>query len=300
MKTVSVIITCFNSEKYIEKCLKGVLNQTYPIKEIIVIDGGSSDNTPKILSKFSKYKKIKIIVQPKNFGLAKDRNTGILHSKSELVAFLDADCVPHRNWLKELVKNINGNVVGASGRLIEKYKNTLGDRWRVQHMSQDAGRKKIELNYLPGNNNVYLRNVLIEVGMFDEYFKTNGEDVDIGKRLREKGYKLVHEPNAIVYHLRKDDIFSVLKSRWKWANAKKGIRGSEVYSLTCLTYKILCIFFWFFRFIVKDLKTKEWELVLVDLVMPFYWLKINFWKYFSHKKDEIEAIFQSMKDIMKK
>ena len=93
---VSVIITSYNSEKFIERSIKSVLNQSGKkyIKEILLIDDGSTDKTIDIAQKISN--KIKIYSK-KNKGPASSRNFGILKSESELVAFLDADDYWHKD-----------------------------------------------------------------------------------------------------------------------------------------------------------------------------------------------------------
>lgn len=91
---ISIIIPVYKVEKYLEKCLNSVINQTYKNLEIICINDGSPDNSLKILEKYKKIdKRIKIINQ-ENKGLAGARNTGINNANGELIFFLDSD-----DWL---------------------------------------------------------------------------------------------------------------------------------------------------------------------------------------------------------
>lgn len=85
---VSVIIPTYNSEKYIEQCVKSVLEQTYTNYEVIVIDDGSQDHTQQILKPY--FPVIKYIYQD-NQGAAKARNNGCEIAQGEFLAFLDAD-----------------------------------------------------------------------------------------------------------------------------------------------------------------------------------------------------------------
>ena len=93
---ISVIITSYNSEEFIERSIKSVLDQSGKkyIIEILLIDDGSTDKTINIAKKISE--EIKIISK-KNKGPASSRNLGVLKSKSELVAFLDADDYWHKD-----------------------------------------------------------------------------------------------------------------------------------------------------------------------------------------------------------
>ncbi len=86
--TVSVVVTTYNQARYIEATLESVFNQTYPAWEVIVVDDGSTDDTPNRLARFGD--KIRYIRQ-KNQGVASSRNTGVSHARGDYVALLDGD-----------------------------------------------------------------------------------------------------------------------------------------------------------------------------------------------------------------
>ncbi|MBQ9229379.1 MAG: glycosyltransferase family 2 protein [Eubacterium sp.] len=88
---VSIIIPCYNVEKYLDRCLNSVVNQTYQNLEIILIDDGSTDNTPVLCDEWTvKDKRIKVIHKA-NDGLANARNTGIEVCTGDYVMFTDSD-----------------------------------------------------------------------------------------------------------------------------------------------------------------------------------------------------------------
>ena len=102
---ISVIITSFNSEKFIEKSITSVMNQTFNNFELIVVDDCSKDKTIKILNILKKKFSFKTISLKKNSGTpGKPRNIGIKNCKGKLVAFLDADDYWHEDKLKYQVK----------------------------------------------------------------------------------------------------------------------------------------------------------------------------------------------------
>ncbi len=101
-KKVSVIIPLYNAEKYIERTIQSILNQTYQNLEIIIVDDESPDSSVEICQQFND-SRIHIFHQ-KNRGLAGSRNTGIRHAQGDYIAFMDADDI----WLPEkLAKHIN-------------------------------------------------------------------------------------------------------------------------------------------------------------------------------------------------
>ena len=88
---ISVIVPVYNVEKYLEKCLNSLVNQTYQNIEIIVVDDGSTDNSGRIADDFAlKYDIIKVI-HTKNGGLSAARNVGIENAGGEYIAFVDSD-----------------------------------------------------------------------------------------------------------------------------------------------------------------------------------------------------------------
>ena len=92
MIKISVIIPVYNAEKYLARCLKSVINQTFKDIEIICINDVSSDNSAEILNAYAKIdERIRVINNPQNMGAALSRNAGIDAAKGEYIYFIDAD-----------------------------------------------------------------------------------------------------------------------------------------------------------------------------------------------------------------
>ena len=90
----SIIIPAYNSQDYLEKGVKSVINQTYDNLEIVLVDDGSKDNTLKICNKFAEIDNRVKVIHQENGGHTSARNTGLLNSTGEYVIFLDSD-----DWL---------------------------------------------------------------------------------------------------------------------------------------------------------------------------------------------------------
>jgi len=125
---VSVIITVYNEEKYIEKCLDSLQVQTFKDFEMVVIDDGSTDDTLKILNEYQisniKYR----VFQQKHEGPAKARNFGVAKAKGEVLVFLDGDMYFEKNFLEKLVNPIlKGKAKGTYS--VEEYVANWNNVW---------------------------------------------------------------------------------------------------------------------------------------------------------------------------
>lgn len=129
---VSAIISFYNSEEYVEKCLKSVMNQTLKELEIIVIDDGSTDRTRQIMRKIAKSDSRVICVTKQNRGLASSRKQGMALATGEYITFVDGDDYIHKDMYKEMYQRakkenldiIQCNIIPTGDR----------DRWKeVEH-----------------------------------------------------------------------------------------------------------------------------------------------------------------------
>lgn len=106
---VSVVVPIYNVEKYLNRCLQSIINQSYKNIEIILVNDGSTDNSLQIAEEEEKNdSRIKIITQ-KNQGLSMARNTGIQHATGEYICFVDSDDFVHKDYVKCLIENLEEN-----------------------------------------------------------------------------------------------------------------------------------------------------------------------------------------------
>ena len=120
MKKISVIIPVYNVEKYIEECIKSVLNQSFRDLEIICVDDCGQDKSIKIIEELAKDdERIKIIHHSQNRGLAPARNTGMQNAEGDYIFFLDSDDYILPDTLEKLytkIEETNSDFVCASSK----------------------------------------------------------------------------------------------------------------------------------------------------------------------------------------
>ena len=131
MNKISVILTTYNVEKYIEQCINSILNQTIKQFELIILDDGSKDNTVNIIE--TNYPKLKII-KNSHLGVAKERNLGIELSTGEYLCFLDSDDYFESDMLEKLYNSIIKNNSDISISKAYKFDTNTNDEIILNYM----------------------------------------------------------------------------------------------------------------------------------------------------------------------
>jgi glycosyltransferase involved in cell wall biosynthesis len=163
---LSVIITAYNYEKYIERAIRSCLDQSLSRNhyEIIVVNDGSSDSTKKILDNYSK--EIRAFHLPKNVGLAAARNFGIKKAMGQFVVFVDADdYIQHDMLLIQktfLQENNMLDAVSVDYYLVDERGNHL------EHVN--AEKKPIACGIM------FRKDLLVDIGLYDESFRAREEE----------------------------------------------------------------------------------------------------------------------------
>ena len=123
---VSIIVAAYNAEKTIGNCLKSLTSLDYPKYEIIVVDNNSTDNTANIVRA---YDVVYLLEQERGWPAA--RNTGVRHSKAQVIANIDADCTADKHWLKNLVRELmsDDKIGGVVGRTYVEEGDTMVEKF---------------------------------------------------------------------------------------------------------------------------------------------------------------------------
>ena len=135
---VSVIMPCYNMERYISETIASVQRQTYPHWELLIVDDASTDETVKIIESYSQTdSRIRFAIKKQNSGIADTRNQCIQMAQGLFLAFLDADDIWHPEKLEKqlgfmMEKNVGFTYstydwIDEDGKTLNKYINTIGD-----------------------------------------------------------------------------------------------------------------------------------------------------------------------------
>jgi GT2 family glycosyltransferase len=211
---ITLVIPCYNADAFIGTMLHSVEKQTLSPTEILVIDDGSSDGSREIVRQ---HPGVRLISHDRNYGIAAARNTAWKNAIGDIIVYLDADTIAHQNLLEELVKFYNsGDIAGVGGRGLEICQISLYDRWRKEVLFQGWGEQFIsDVPFLFGLCSSFRRQFLNDLGGFDPFFRISGEDMDLSYRARKAGFRLVYNPNALVFHLRTDDRRSIRQMTYR-------------------------------------------------------------------------------------
>ncbi|WP_375512534.1 glycosyltransferase family 2 protein [uncultured Nostoc sp.] len=188
MPNVSVIIPTFQRADLVSETIESVLAQTYTDYEIIVVNDGSTDNTREVLAKFKD--KITVIDQ-ENKGLATARNTGIMASQGQYIAFVDDDDLWIPNKLEKQIPcfESNPNIGLVYSNIVFFDDNCVFTSKIWPKGSHPPGVLKswmlFMVDYIPVPTVVVRRECLDKVGLFDQTL-TSCEDYDLWLRIIEK------------------------------------------------------------------------------------------------------------------
>jgi len=218
---VTVIIPCYNREKYIKDTIESVLAQTYPNLEIVAVDDGSKDNSRRILESLGK--KIRVLEHPGrvNKGQSAAINLGIHSTKSEYIAILDSDDLfaPEKieRQVEFLKKNPKFGVVYSNGYYIDQYGNKLFRFYPDDHVElSDPERILLDCYFLLPNNSLVRRKVFEQVGGFDESLRS-AQDHDMAIRVGEKT-RIGFINEDLFFYRRHSDSISQKKAMLRWEN----------------------------------------------------------------------------------
>jgi len=212
-KKISVVVPAFNEEKYIEKLLVSLCNQTISREdyEIIIVDGGSTDRTVEICRKYAD----KIIVQ-ETPTVGGARNDGVKHADAELIFTTDADCIVASNTLERIISIFNSHpeVVMVYGIVTP-----LEKRFRYAFLLE-LNNAFVKILY---RFRIYL-SIGSSIAFRKKYFKWvkgfptvgAGDDYGFSFRMRRVGEVKLDEGLRVYFSMRRYEKYGFARSFYEW------------------------------------------------------------------------------------
>ena len=215
---ISIVIVNWNGKKFLRGLLESIQEQTVKPKEILMVDNGSEINS--LSGIFKEFSWLKVIENRRNLGFSVGCNQGIRNTTGEWVLILNSDVYLSHNFLEQAFGDFPfGKKIGAvapkllrfDGVTLDTCGQFLGRNRRAQEVGygeKDRGQfeEPQEVFSICGAAGFYRRTMLEDVAVngeyFDESFFAFYEDLDLGWRAQNRGWKAYYTPRAVGYHYR--------------------------------------------------------------------------------------------------
>lgn len=188
---VTIIMSVYNEEKTIERALESIIAQTFKKWKLLICDDGSSDDTVKIINRYTKLfpSKIILIRNRTNRGLTYSLNRMVKICKTEYIARMDADDISHKDRLEKEVEFLDSNHIFAFvGSSINKFDDN-GLKWYVEYPEFPTKKMLVKCNPFVHPSIIIRTNILGKVNAYRNSITTaRCEDYDLWFRLYERGY----------------------------------------------------------------------------------------------------------------
>lgn len=233
---VSVIVPIYNVEKYLQKCIDSLLNQTYKNIEIILVNDGTLDDSLKICEDNQKKdSRIKIISQ-ENGGLSKARNTGLENATGEYICFIDSDDFVSEFYVEKLLKNAietNSDICACGFKYVDEDNNI----WMKKHKKNKIFNKIEALRDIFTSiqeTEIMVWNKLYKKSLFDENNLTfkNGkinEDNFIMYQLYDKANQVYLIEDELYYYLQRNTSIMGIKFNEKRFHILEALEETKEY-----------------------------------------------------------------------
>lgn len=199
---VSVIIPVYKDDLSLNRCLKHLTLQSFALSEFeVIIVNNDPEKSPEILLEYSDILTIKLITEVQKGSYAA-RNAGIMLAKADIIAFTDADCMPHKEWIYQafeaFTKSADIHLLGGAIQMITKeHPPTIIS---IYDQLFGLGNRNTEGNTTAVTANLFVRRMVFnDVGLFNPNLLSRG-DAEWSSRAVHAGWKLAFLPTSVVSH----------------------------------------------------------------------------------------------------
>lgn len=229
---VSVVMSAYNTARYLRESLDSIVNQTFTNFEFIIIDDGSTDDTLSILREYeARDPRFRIISRP-NTGLTKALNEALSHARGEFIARMDGDDVALPERFEKQIAYLRDHpdcvLLGSRVELIDPFslRIALGDYMKLTHEEIDAMLLQGKGGSVVHPACIMRRDAVEKVGRYKEEYN-NSEDLDLFLRLAEVG-KVANLPDVLLKYRRHLESVSHQKYENQWKLKTQIVRDAYV------------------------------------------------------------------------
>jgi cellulose synthase/poly-beta-1,6-N-acetylglucosamine synthase-like glycosyltransferase len=210
----SVVVPARNAARTIGSCLQSLLEQSVSREryEVIVVDDGSTDGTRQVVQGYE----VTLLGQSHE-GAAAARNRGVAASSGKVILFTDADCVPDGNWIEEMVRPFaDPGISGVKGAYRTRQRGIMPRFVQCEYEERYALMSRRRwIDFVDTYSAGYRRQIFVTEGGFDTaYPDASVEDQELSFRLAERGYKMVFNSRAIVYHRHPETLRAYIRRKF--------------------------------------------------------------------------------------
>lgn len=219
---VTIIVPCWNEEKTVYKTVRSLLQLAYPKDrlKIFLIDDGSTDNTWKVISKFSKYPNVKVF-HKENGGKYTALNLGLKNTDTEFFGCLDADSIADRESLVRLMSYFEKDpeIMAVSPSIIAVNSSNFIQYAQKAEYDMSVFIKKMfglmgAIHVTPGPLTIFRKKVFDDLGPYRHAHNT--EDMEIAYRMQKNHYKIEQCHDAYVYTNTPPTVHKLYRQRLRW------------------------------------------------------------------------------------
>jgi GT2 family glycosyltransferase len=217
---VTVVIPTYNRRENLRRCLSALLacDLEGVTVELRVVDDGSRDGTATVVEELKASAPAGFRIhyhRQENAGQSAARNLGIAAADTDLILFLDDDCVPERGWVLALADaGWDRETAAVGGRIISPDRGNWVARYCRYIRFNEYPPEDGVIRYVNTANCAYQRRVLREVGGFELLVSGGGEDHELVWRVERQGYRVRHQPEAVVRHYHRESVTILARTLW--------------------------------------------------------------------------------------
>jgi len=277
---ISLICTVKKEQENIKQLLDSILNQKRKPDDIVIVDGGSTDNTVQLIRAFAESKDlpVKLIIAP-NLNIAQGRNIAIKNAKYDIIACTDGGCRLYLDWLQKIIEPLEKSETDVvSGVYVPWYESEFEET--AAYLIFPNIEKLNPNTFLPSGRSIaFKRKAWEAIGGYPEWLDT-AEDTLFDLKLKKAGMKFQLKTDAVVYWRVRENSKKILKQFYNYA---KGDGFALLFSLRYLTQYSVVAFLILLLFIgYKNLYV--WFLTFLFVITAFWFRHLKKVKKPSFKR----------------